>query len=95
MSERWAVQAEDGHELELLVEAPPKPTAALLFVCALGVEASYYAPFADALSRRGILVAMCDLRGNGTSSLRPRRGVDFGYREIVELDIPAAATAAG
>lgn len=64
----------------------------LFFVPAMGVEASYYAPFSEALSQRGVSVAMCDLRGHGTSSLRPSRGVDFGYREIVELDIPAAVT---
>lgn len=62
----------------------------LLFVCALGVEARYYAPFGEALAARGIALAMCDLRGNGTSELRPSRQVDFGYREIVELDIPSA-----
>ena len=35
-SERWAVKAEDGHTLELLVEAPEQPFAALLFGCAMG-----------------------------------------------------------
>lgn len=90
MSERWPVRAADGHRFELLVEAPDAPRAMLLFACAMGVEASYYEPFARAMSERGILVAVLDLRGHGTSSLRPRRGVDFGYREIVELDIPAA-----
>jgi predicted alpha/beta hydrolase len=90
MSEHWPVRAADGHELALLVERPLEPRAALLFMCAMGVEASYYGPFASAMAERSILVAMCDLRGHGASSLRPRRGVDFGYREIVELDIPAA-----
>lgn len=69
---------------------PDRPHALLLFVCALGVEASYYTKFAEAMAARGVALAMCDLRGNGTSSLRPRRGVDFGYREIIEADIPAA-----
>ncbi len=91
MSERWPVHASDGHRFELLVETPEAPRAVLLFACAMGVEASYYGPFARAMSEHGIVVAMLDLRGHGTSSLRPRRGVDFGYREIVELDIPAAA----
>lgn len=90
VSERWPVRASDGHQLELLVEVPENPRAVLLFTCAMGVDASYYAPFAEALSAEGILLAMCDLRGHGTSSLRPRRGVDFGYRECVELDVPAA-----
>ncbi len=88
--ERWPVRASDGHTFELTVGRPSQPAAVLLFVPAMGVEASYYGPFIEALSQRGVLVAMCDLRGHGTSSLRPRRSVDFGYREIVELDIPAA-----
>ncbi|MBW2507046.1 MAG: alpha/beta fold hydrolase [Deltaproteobacteria bacterium] len=94
MSDRWPVRAEDGHELELLVEKPLEPRSALLFVCAMGVDSSYYAPFARAMAERGILIAMCDLRGHGTSSVRPRRGVDFGYREIVESDLPAAVEVA-
>lgn len=90
MGERWPVRASDEHTFELLVEGPGQPNAALFFVPAMGVEASYYGPFIEALSERGVLVVMCELRGHGTSSLRPSRGVNFGYREIVELDIPAA-----
>ena len=90
MPERWPVRASDGHELALLVEMPERPRAVLFFACAMGVEASYYELFAEAMSQHGVGVAMCDLRGHGTSSLRPSRNVDFGYREIVECDIPAA-----
>ncbi|MEM7437054.1 MAG: alpha/beta fold hydrolase, partial [Myxococcota bacterium] len=54
------------------------------------VDASYYTEFAEAMAEVGIAVALCDLRGNGTSSLRPKRGDDFGYKDIVEQDIPAA-----
>ena len=90
MSERWPVRASDGHTFDLWVEVPDQPRAVLFFAPAMGVEARYYGPFVEALSARGILVAMTELRGHGTSSLRPGRGVDFGYRDIVELDIPAA-----
>ncbi|MEM8607689.1 MAG: alpha/beta fold hydrolase [Myxococcota bacterium] len=90
MIERWPVTADDGHTLELLVAIPEAPRAFYVFVAALGVEARYYTGFAEAMAAKGIGVALCDLRGNGTSSLRPRRAVDFGYREIVESDIPAA-----
>jgi predicted alpha/beta hydrolase len=93
MPERWRVRARDGHEFELFAETPDRPRAALLFLSALGVEASYYRPFAEAMRDEGTLVALCDLRGNGTSNIRPRRGVDFGYREIVEHDIPSAMAA--
>ena len=90
MDERWPVQTVDGHEFELLAFVPDRPRAALLFGCALGVDASYYAPFGESLKARGVLVALCDLRGNGTSNLQASRAVDFGYREIVEVDLPAA-----
>ena len=93
MLERWPVRTRDGHEFELLAETPDRPRAVLLFLSALGVEASYYTPFAEAMRDEGTLVALCDLRGNGTSNIRPRRGVDFGYREIVECDIPSAMAA--
>jgi predicted alpha/beta hydrolase len=89
MNERWPVRAGDGHELDVYAERPDDARAALLFVPAMGVEARYYAHFAEALSREGVLFAVCDLRGHGTSSLRPGRNVDFGYREIVERDLPA------
>jgi predicted alpha/beta hydrolase len=92
--DRWRVRASDEHELELLVHTPSEPRALLLFMCALGVEARYYEPFGEAMASKGLALAMCDLRGNGTSSLRPSRSVDFGYREIVELDIPAALSVA-
>jgi predicted alpha/beta hydrolase len=95
MGERWPVRASDGHTFELLVEAPLQPKAVLFFVPAMGVQASYYGPFIEALSKRGLLVVMAELRGHGSSSLRPSREVDFGYREIVELDIPAALSVVG
>ncbi|MGB5812701.1 MAG: alpha/beta fold hydrolase [Polyangiales bacterium] len=82
----------DGHAFELIVGMPAEPKAVYVFVAALGVEASYYTAFAEAMGEKGIAVALCDLRGNGTSNLRPRRGVDFGYREVVEEDIPAAVS---
>lgn len=90
--ERWPVSTGDGHDFELLVAQPEAPKAFYLFVAALGVNASYYTAFAEAMAAEGIAVALCDLRGNGTSNLRPKRGVDFGYREVVERDIPAALT---
>ena len=64
----------------------------LLALPAMGVEAAYYEPFARALAgRQAAIVALADLRGQGESSLRARRGADFGYREIVEIDLPALA----
>ncbi|MEO1409796.1 MAG: alpha/beta fold hydrolase [Bacteroidota bacterium] len=58
----------------------------LLLFPAMGVEASYYQPFAEHLAQRDWIVVTADLRGLGQSSVRPRRGVDFGYETMLELD---------
>ena len=63
----------------------------LLCLPAMGAAAGYYTPFAQALAADGLgMAALLDLRGQGTSTARARAGHDFGYREILELDIPAA-----
>ena len=53
---------------------------------AMGVKASYYQPFAEALAKKGNLVVTADLRGLGHSSVRPSRKTDFGYIEMLDLD---------
>jgi predicted alpha/beta hydrolase len=58
----------------------------------MGAPVGYYRPFAEALAADGLGTAvLLDLRGQGRSSARARRD-DFGYREIPELDLPAAIT---
>jgi predicted alpha/beta hydrolase len=57
---------------------------------AMGLAARYYRPFAEALAQAlAGTVAVADLRGQGESQARARRGARFGYREIVEQDLPA------
>lgn len=84
------VQAEDGHRFELIGRMPAQPRAQLLWLPALGVSARNYQPFADAMAARGIGVFLHEWRGNGSSSLRPSREQDWGYREILEQDLPAS-----
>lgn len=84
------VQAADGHRFELLARVPVQPRARLLWLPALGVAARHYLPFAEALAARGIAVYLHEWRGNGSSSLRPSRTQDWGYREILEQDLPAS-----
>ena len=55
----------------------------------MGVRGSYYAAFARALSGLGMHAVTSDLRGSGSSSVRASRRCDFGYREILSLDLPA------
>jgi predicted alpha/beta hydrolase len=67
------------------------PTAPVcLCLPAMGASASYYRPFAHALARAlAGTVVLADLRGQGQSELRANHGARFGYREIVEQDVPA------
>ncbi|WP_202840350.1 alpha/beta hydrolase family protein [Luteimonas saliphila] len=85
--------AADGHAWRLLARLPAAPTRTLLWLPALGVAARHYVAFADALARRGVAVFLHEWRGNGSSDLRAGRGRDWGYRELLEQDIPASQAA--
>ncbi|WP_447897440.1 alpha/beta fold hydrolase [Stenotrophomonas sepilia] len=69
---------------------PAQPIARLLWLPALGVAARHYLPLAQALAAKGVAVYLHEWRGNGSSSLRPSRAQDWGYREVLEQDLPAS-----
>jgi predicted alpha/beta hydrolase len=75
----------------LRAERPEAPVA--LVVPAMGARARFYAPFARGLHRGGLHVAITDLRGQGESIPVARRGVAYGYREMVDDDLPAVVRA--
>ncbi|MGY0652351.1 alpha/beta hydrolase family protein [Luteimonas sp. A537] len=83
-----AIEAADGHRFELLACATDRPRRSLLWLPALGVAARHYLPLAEALARHGIAVFVHEWRGHGSSNLRAGRQVDWGYRELLSLDIP-------
>jgi predicted alpha/beta hydrolase len=87
-------QAVDGHRWTTRCWPAATPTLGLLWIPALGVPAIKYERFALALAGRGITVAVHEWRGNDTSSLRPSRRCDWGYRELVQVDMPASLAAA-
>ncbi len=89
------IRSPDGAESDATVFAGDEPPSAVV-VCtpAIGVAAAYYEGLAAELARRGACVVTAELRGVGSSSVRARRGVDFGYRELLELDLPAVIAAA-
>lgn len=61
----------------------------LLCVPAMGVPARFYQPTMQSLANAtGGPVYTAELRGQGDSHERAERGADFGYREIVEEDLP-------
>jgi predicted alpha/beta hydrolase len=84
------VVAADGHRFELLARVPARPRARLLWLPALGVAARHYLPLADALAAHGVAVYLHEWRGNGSSSLRPSRTHDWGYRQLLAMDLPAS-----
>ena len=88
-----AVRAGDGHAWQLLARIPPRVHASLLWLPAMGVAAKHYLPFAEALAARGIAVFVHEWRGNGGSSLRAGRDCDWGYRELLAIDLPASEAA--
>lgn len=90
---RVAVQAGQGHAWDLLIVEAAAPCASLLWLPALGVAARHYLPFAHALAVRGITVGLHEWRGHGSSSVRASRSCNWGYRELLETDIPASVEA--
>lgn len=85
--------AADGHRYRLLARVPADADRAVLWLPALGVAAKHYLPLAEALAARGVAVFVHEWRGNGSSSLRAGRGCDWGYRELLQRDLPASAAA--
>ena len=82
--------ADDGHRFKLIARIPQTPRASLLWLPAMGIGAKHYVPFAEALARRGIAVFVHEWRGGGSSSVRADRETDWGYRELLTLDLPAS-----
>ncbi|MCK7594058.1 alpha/beta hydrolase family protein [Pseudomarimonas salicorniae] len=74
---RTAVQAFDADG-----QAP-----CLMLVPALGVPARHYHRLGAALAGEGVNAMVLDLRGVGSSSLRARRGVDWGYLDLVDAEL--------
>lgn len=87
------VGSPDGHQATLLACIPRAPRTRVLWLPALGVGARHYLPFAHALAARGVAAFLHEWRGSGSSSLRPSRAMDWGYRELL-ADIHASATVA-
>jgi len=85
----------DGARAELLCVAPAGEARELLYwLPAMGVPAKHYLPLAEALATRGVAVALHEWRGIGSSTWRAGRRCDWGYRELLGLDMPTGLAAA-
>lgn len=87
------LQVTDGHRWELQVVQPAEMRAALLWLPALGVAARHYLPLARALAQAGVATFLHEWRGLGSSNLRASRYQDWGYRELLTLDLAASQRA--
>lgn len=83
-------ESADGHRYQVIARVPATPRASLLWLPALGIASKHYIAFADALAACGIAVFLHEWRGGGSSSLRATRDSDWGYRELLTLDVPAS-----
>lgn len=87
------VVAADGASSELLLVGAPNASRWLYWLPAMGVPARHYLPLAQALAAQGIAVALHEWRGIGSSDRRAGRGQDWGYRALLQEDLPAGLAA--
>ena len=89
--EQIDVTAADGASSRITVFTAGHAPDAPVLVCmpAMGTAARFYEPLAWPIVREGWRFVTADLRGVGSSAIRVKRGVGFGYREMVESDWPA------
>ncbi|RDS80303.1 alpha/beta hydrolase family protein [Dyella psychrodurans] len=84
------VLAKDGARSELIIVQPGEsPAHVIYWLPALGVPAKHYLPLAEAFAKHGMAMALHEWRGLGSSDRRAGRQCDWGYRELLEADVPA------
>lgn len=78
----------DGHQTVVQLYSPIDTNQGLIiFIPALGVSVDYYKNFAMQLTSNGFTFAAIEMRGMPHSSLRDVRRNNFGYNEILEIDL--------
>ena len=87
------ISTDDGHHFDISCYGAKDAKSVLLFFPAMGVEARYYRDWAKSMADAGFLCCISDHRGHGTSSIRPKRGIDFGYQQMIEQDYESAINA--
>lgn len=84
-----SIEFNDGTSMEANVfSADNKDAPVCICLPAMGVRAEYYKVLAMNLANQGVGVVTCDLRGHGQSSIRADRQTNFGYAEILNIDLP-------
>ncbi|KPM53923.1 alpha/beta hydrolase [Frankia sp. CcI49] len=92
-AEKVAVPVGGGVVLGLRIMAQPDPAVPVVALLpAMALKAKFYVPLAKALFGAGLSVVLCDQRGYGDSTPGLREQPNFGYRELIEVDVPAVVT---
>lgn len=90
----FPVSVADGSRYELLCMTPAGGWRQLLYwVPAMGIPARHYLPLAEALAARGVAMAVHEWRGIGSSNRRAGRACNWGYRQLLQDDLPAGMAA--
>ena len=88
------VTACDGARCELLATLPAGRWQQLLYwMPAMGMPARHYLPLAQALAVAGVAVVLHEWRGIGSSDRRAGRDCNWGYRQLLQDDLPAGVAA--
>src|SRR5487761_1542209 len=88
------VAVADGSRFELQCVQPAGGWRQLLYwLPAMGISARHYLPLAEALAAHGVALAVHEWRGIGSSNRRAGRACDWGYRELLQDDLPAGLAA--
>ena len=88
------VIAADGARCELLAVLPAGRWQQLVYwMPAMGMPARHYLPLARTLADRGVAVVLHEWRGIGSSDRRAGRNCDWGYRQLLQDDLPAGMAA--
>ncbi len=85
-----AIETEDGHRFELIHVPAEQPRQTVFMLAGMGLSARQYIDFGRALAEHGIEVFIHEWRGIGSSNVRAARVCDWGYRELLELDLATA-----
>ncbi|MEB3370978.1 alpha/beta hydrolase family protein [Saccharopolyspora mangrovi] len=91
-----AVEVTTPDHVRFVVRIKPQddPSAPVVLVLpAMAMKAKFYYPLVKALHDEGLSVATADLRAQGESTPSLEDSRNFGYREIVETDLPAITEA--
>lgn len=84
------VTTSDGTSFTVRVSASDQEDAPVVLILpAMAMKAKHYLGLAKSLRAAGVSVATCDLRAHGESRPKLGEGPDFGYREMLEVDLPA------